>query len=199
MIKIKVKKSRLWVPAAGIVLAFGFFNNCVLLPWLHGGEPVDWTNLIFTLGILLGLGGARDVILRKYRYLGPVIEESIKSQSKGLWTNKIWIPIIGWCLVGGLFNNCCIHPFLNVGEVEWGGLLSALSIMLTISGVREWKIYEKDKEVLEKFGDDIEDAETDEQTDTEATAETLPKRSISAVTKNLTRKKMPPSQELSEV
>lgn len=188
MMKISIKKSRMWVPAAGIVLAFGFFNNCVLLPWLQGGEAIDWTNLILTLAVLLGLGGARDFVLRQYRYLGPVLEESKKSQSKGLLTNKIWIPIIGWCLVGGLFNNCCIHPFFNVGEVEWGGLTSALGIMLTISGMREWGIYSKDKEVLEKYGDDTE---TDEQD-----AETSPKPSGIP---RLSRKKMPEAMEISDV
>lgn len=148
--RIKIKKSRLWVPAAGIVLAIGFFNNCVLLPWLENENIIDWTNLIFTLAIMLGLGGARDVALRKFRYLGEILEENKKSQSKGFWTNKIWIPTIGWCLVGGLANNCCLHPFFSVGEVEWAGLMSALSILLTISGVREYGIYESDRQVYEK-------------------------------------------------
>jgi hypothetical protein len=154
MIKIKIKKSRLWVPAAGIVLAFGFFNNCVLLPFLTGGEEVSWFNLILALSIMLGLGGARDIVLRKFRYLGPILEESKKNQSKGFWTNKIWIPLIGWCVVGGLFNNCCVHPFFTIGEVEWSGLLTTLSILLSISGIREYGIYEKDREVLKENGGD---------------------------------------------
>jgi len=153
--KIGKKKTRLWIPAAGIVLAFGFFNNCVLLPWLEKEEIIDWTNLIFTLTIMLGLGGARDVALRRFKYLGPILEENKKTQSKGFWTSKVWIPMIGWCLVGGLFNNCVLHPFLHVGEVEWGGLLSALSILLTISGVREYGIYEKDRQVYEQNNNSI--------------------------------------------
>lgn len=146
--RIKIKKSRLWIPAAGIVLTLGFFNNCILLPFLKGGENISWLNLWLTLLILLGCSGARDIALRKFRYLEPILREAQKSQSKGFWTNKIWIPSIGWCIVGGLFNNCCIHPFLTIGEVEWSGLLTSLSILLSISGVREYFIYDKDREVL---------------------------------------------------
>ena len=152
MIKIKIKKTRLWVPAAGAVLAFGFFNNCLILPSYSGGEEVSWLNLILALSIMLGLGGARDIVLRKFRYLGPVLEESQKNQSKGFWHNKVWIPCIGWCIVGGLFNNCCINPFFTIGEVEWSGLLTTLSILLTISGAREYGIYEKDREVMKENG-----------------------------------------------
>lgn len=150
--KLKIKKSRLWVPAAGIVLAFGFFNNCCLLPYLNGGEVIDWDNLAFTLLILAGAGGVRDVALRRFRYMEEVILEGQKSQSSGFWTNKIWIPAIGWCLVGGLFNNCCVHPFFNIGEVEWGGLMGALSILLTISGFREYGKYDQDSKVLQREG-----------------------------------------------
>lgn len=150
--KLKIKKSRLWVPAAGIVLAFGFFNNCCLLPYLNGGEIIDWDNLIFALTIMLGFGGIRDVALRKFRYIGEILVEGQKTASKGFWTNKIWIPTIGWCLVGGLFNNCCVHPFFNIGEVEWGGLLGALSILLGISGFREYGKYDQDNKILKKEG-----------------------------------------------
>lgn len=187
---IKIKKTRLWVPAAGAVLAFGFFNNCILLPWLHGGDPVDWTNLILTLAIMLGLGGARDVVLRKYRYLGEVVEESKKTASKGILTNKVWIPTIGWCIVGGLFNNCCIHPFFNIGEVEWSGLLSALSILLTISGAREWGIYKQDKKVWESS--DVDES-ADENMDTGADTRAIVPPTLH---KN---KRMPKATEISEV
>jgi len=150
--KIKIKKSRLWVPAAGIVLAFGFFNNCCLLPYLNGGEVIDWNNLIFALTILLGVGGIRDVAMRKFRYIGEILVENQKAPSKSFFNNKIWIPSIGWCLVGGLANNCCIHPFFNIGEVDWGGLLGALSILLTISGFREYGKYDQDSKVLQREG-----------------------------------------------
>ena len=157
--KLKIKKSRLWVPGAGIVLAFGFFSNCCLQPLLEGVQEVSWTNLLFTLAIMLGLGGARDVALRKFRYLGEVLKETKKTQSTGFWTNKIWIPTIGWCIVGGLFVNCCLYPFLDVGEVEWSGLLSGLSILMTVSGFREYGIYAQDRMVFEKTpGDTMPEA-----------------------------------------
>lgn len=148
--KLKVKKSRLWIPAAGIVIAFGFFNNCCLLPYLSGGEVVDWTNLTWALFIMLGIGSARDVAIRRFRYNGEVIAESQKTASKGFFTNKIWIPIIGWCLVGGLFNNCCVHPFFNINEVDWTWLLGCLAILTGSSGLRECGIYWQDKKVLDK-------------------------------------------------
>jgi len=150
--KLKIKKSRLWIPAAGIVIAFGFFNNCCLLPYLNGGEVVDWENLLWVTGIMLGIGGLRDIALRRFRYIGEILAENKKSQSKGFFTNKIWIPIIGWCLVGGLFNNCCIHPFFTINEVDWTGLIGGLAILTSVSGVREWGIYVEDGKVIKREG-----------------------------------------------
>lgn len=148
----KVKKSRLWITGVGVALAFGFFNNCAVVPFLSGSETVSWTYLILSLSVMLGIGGARDVVLRQFRYLGPVLQESQKSASHGLWTMNVWIPAIGWCLALGFACNCCIYPFFKIGEVSWEGLLGALSILLTVSGVREYKIYSADRKVLEEKG-----------------------------------------------
>jgi hypothetical protein len=150
MIKVKIKKTRMWVPAAGIAIALGFANNCLVLPYYDGGKEVDWFNLILAMSIILGLGGARDVVLRKFNYLGKVVEENQKRQSKGVFNNKVWIPSVGWFITAGLFHNCCIHPFFDVGLVEWSGLLSTLSILLTISGAREFGIYTADKKAMDQ-------------------------------------------------
>lgn len=151
--KNKIKKSRLWITGVGVALACGFFNNCVLVPFLNGSEPVSWTYLILAMSVVLGIGGARDVVLRQFRYLGPVLKESQKSASKGFWTMKVWIPMIGWCLALGFAVNCCLYPFLKIGEVSWEGLLATLSVLLSVSGVREYKIYAADRKVLEEKGD----------------------------------------------
>lgn len=153
IMKYNIKKSRLWISGVGVALACGFFNNCALVPFLEGSEPVNWIYLILALSVMLGIGGARDVVLRQFRYLGPVLEESKKSSEKGFWALKVWIPIVGWCLALGFAVNCCLCPFLKIGEVSWEGLLAALSVLLSVSGVREYKIYNADREVLSEKGD----------------------------------------------
>jgi hypothetical protein len=139
--KISIKKSRTWIPALGMVVGYGFLHNCAIAP-LTGCRTVEWTNLILTLSILIGLGGARDIVLRKFSYIGQVVEEAPKS----LLRNKIWIPFVGWCLVFGFANNMILVPHISaVGTVEWSGLLSTLSILLTVSGVRDYGIYAQDR------------------------------------------------------
>ena len=152
MIKVNVKKSRMWIPAAGFVLALGFMNNCVILPYLEGGETISWFNLITTMSLLLGIGGVRDFVLRKFNYLAPVLDANKKLQETGPMTNKVWIPCIGWFLVAGLFNNCCVYPFFKIGLIEWEGLWAALGLLLGISGARDWGIYAEDRKALEKQG-----------------------------------------------
>ena len=149
--KNQIKKDRLWITAVGSALAFGFLNNCAIAPLLETNQ-VSWMYLILSLSVMLGIGGARDVVLRQFRYLGSVLQESQKSASKGFWTMKVWIPAIGWCLALGFTCNCCLFPFIKIGEVNWEGLLGALSILLTVSGVREYKIYSADRKALQEKG-----------------------------------------------
>ena len=150
----KIKKSRLWIFGVGEALAFGFLNNCAIVPFIEGARPVSWTYLVLALSVMLGIGGARDVVLRQFRYLGSVIKEREKSEAgtKGLISIKVWIPTIGWCLALGFVCNCCISPYFDIGEISWEGLLATLSVLLTVSGVREYKIYSADREVLQEKG-----------------------------------------------
>lgn len=143
----KIKKSRMWIPALGCVTAYGFFHNCIIAPYVES-HIIDWTNLILTLCIIIGIGGARDVVLRRFQYLGTITPDAMQ-RTKGLITNKIWIPIIGWCLVGGFANNFIVYPYVGHNLVDWSGLMSALSVMLTISGAREVGIYEQ-KRIVDK-------------------------------------------------
>lgn len=61
-----IKMKRLWIPAIGWILAGGFFNNCILAPHMEIGL-VDWAQLLTALGIMLGIGGARDIGLKVTR------------------------------------------------------------------------------------------------------------------------------------
>jgi peptidoglycan/LPS O-acetylase OafA/YrhL len=51
---------RLWIPCVGWALFGGFFINCALAPYINL-HPNDWTQLVSTLTVLLGISGARDV------------------------------------------------------------------------------------------------------------------------------------------
>jgi len=51
---------RMWIPITGWALFFGFFINCVLAPHIKI-QPNDWTQLIATLTVMLGISGAREV------------------------------------------------------------------------------------------------------------------------------------------
>lgn len=113
------------------------------------------------LSVMLGIGGARDVVLRQFRYLGSVIKEREKSEAKTKGLMKVWIPTIGWCLALGFVCNCCIYPYFDIGEVSWEGLLGALSILLTVSGVRDYKIYSTDRKVLQEKGLEMDDTATE--------------------------------------
>ncbi len=146
--KFSVKKSRTWIPALGFVIAFGFIHNCIVAPHVPSCKVIDWSNLIITLSTVLGLGGARDIALKKYTYFLGDVQKNKQGKAKGtskLLDNKFWIPMVGWALVCGFFNNFVIVPYTNVPPVEYGGLLAATSILLTISGVRDYGIYATSK------------------------------------------------------
>lgn len=147
----------MWMVGAGVVVFFGFAINCLIEPRMPECIANDWEQLILAFLIVLGFGGARDIALRRMRYMTEIMEAAKKeSKAKGILTNKIWIPGIGWCLVGALANNFCLRPFRNifefcqVGEVNWQYLLGILALLFAISGTREYLIFRKDKEILEE-------------------------------------------------
>jgi len=159
--KCRIKKSRLWIPALGVVIAYGFFHNCVVAPHV-ACKVVDWTNLILAFSIVIGLGGARDVVLRKYKYLGEV-KTAVK---KSTLSNKIWIPFIGWCLVAGFANNFVLVPYTSLPEVEWSGLMAALSIMLTVSGARDYGIYTQERKSSSESSTSVSEDQSPEEENT---------------------------------
>ena len=140
----------MWIPALGVVIALGYFNNCALYPWIES-KVVPWDNLIITFALMVGWGGTRDILLRKYIHLGPILENAGKA--KGVLTNKVWIPAIGWCLVFGYINNCILYTYtLTTREVDWTWLMITLGVMLTASGYRDVGIFKQE----EKYNPDIQ-------------------------------------------
>lgn len=57
-------KKRLWIPALGWILCYGFLHSCLIAP-IMGLPVVDWAYLLTAMGILLGVGGVRDIGLKK--------------------------------------------------------------------------------------------------------------------------------------
>ncbi len=59
---------------------------------------------------------------------------------------RSWIPLIGWILCYGFFNNCVIAPYFHVDLVDWEQLLTSLGIMLGISGIRDIGMHRRKKD-----------------------------------------------------
>lgn len=55
---------RSWMPIIGWILCYGIFHNCVIVPYFKI-DLIDWDNLITSLGIMLGISGARDIGMRR--------------------------------------------------------------------------------------------------------------------------------------
>lgn len=152
---VKVKRSRMWIPALGAVVAIGFLHNCALYPWLES-KVVPWDNLIITFAVMVGWSGTRDILLRKYLYIGPVLD-AVKPVKKVL-TNKVWIPTIGWALVMGYINNCIFFTYnLTSKEVDWTWLMITLTVMLTASGYRDVGIYRQEEKYNPSTGSSTEE------------------------------------------
>lgn len=73
---------RLWIPVVGWALFGGFFLNCALAPYVKI-HINDWTQLVSTLTVMLGISGARDVGLMPKTEVTPEnIEPEPDSESK---------------------------------------------------------------------------------------------------------------------
>ena len=51
---------------------------------------------------------------------------------------RLWISATGWALVIGFVNNLIVRPFADIELVEWNGLITALAILIGISGTRDY-------------------------------------------------------------
>ena len=64
---------------------------------------------------------------------------------------RLWIPTIGWILVGGFVNNLFVAPFTEISLVDWSGLITSLGVLLSISGTRDYFL----KESLDKNPENV--------------------------------------------
>ncbi len=53
---------RMWIPIVGWTLFFGYFINCVIAPYFSL-QINDWLQLNTVLTVMLGISGAREVVL----------------------------------------------------------------------------------------------------------------------------------------
>ena len=146
--KKQIQVKRWWIPAIGYALALGFVNNLIVAPFT-GQTLVEWGPMLTALGILLGISGARDYFTKNKT---GIIPENVSDKG---W-KRVWIPCVGWALFGGFFVNCALAPYFNLTPNDWTQLVSALTVMLGISGAR-------DVGLMPNMGKD--DTQTPEKTD----------------------------------
>lgn len=72
---------------------------------------------------------------------------------KKISVKRWWIPAIGYALAGGFINNLVIAPFTNQPLVAWAHLLTALGIMLGVSGARDYLTRNKGEILPENVSD----------------------------------------------
>lgn len=164
--KIFTVGKRYWIPAIGWFLFIGFFNNCVLAPYLSI-KTIEWGQLLTALAVMLTISGARDVGLKKKSDDSTqTVDIDGKIVKVGTLGKRYWIPAIGWCLALGFFNNCAVYPYADIAIVEWGQLLTGLGVMLGISGTRDIFL-KRNKELAEKISQAV--AENDNEEDSNKT------------------------------
>ena len=73
----------------------------------------------------------------------------MKKSNKKRW----WIAAIGYALAGGFINNLIVAPFTHQTLVEWGPMLTALGILLGISGARDYLTKKKTGEIPDNVSD----------------------------------------------
>lgn len=159
MKKILVTGKRYWIPAIGWFLFLGFFNNCVLAPYLDI-KTVEWSHLLTALAVMLSISGARDIGLKK-----QPDDKTTKVDGKvGSLGKRYWIVAIGWALAMGYFNNCMIYPYFDIDPVEWPQLLTGLGVMLGISGTRDIFL-NRNKKIVEKVAEAVNETADETETD----------------------------------
>lgn len=138
----KLKYKRLWISVIGWILVGGFINNLYVHPFADI-MLVDWNGLITSLGILLGISGTRDYFLKKSL-------DKLPENASGKGWQRMWIPCVGWTLAGGYFINCIIAPYIDLQVNDWSQLITALTVILGISGARDIGLRKKNKKNQEE-------------------------------------------------
>lgn len=137
---------RYWINAIGWAIALGFLNNCVLWAYFPIGQ-VEWSMLLSVLAVMLGVSGARDIGLGRNH---DAFEENENLPDGQKVIRRRWITATGWFLALGFVNNCVVAPYYSsLRLIDWWQLLTALGIMLGISGTRDVIFYKFQQKIGE--------------------------------------------------
>lgn len=150
---VHVSTSHLWVIGLGVVVALGFFIDCVIAPiFSEWCKVIDYEELLESAGIIIGLEATRKYVLTRYKYLNDLtISGTKKNTPEEILKEKLWVPAVGWCLVCGYAVNILLVPFIDsIKSVDWFFLHAGVSIFLVVSGLREYGVYSKtEKQMIE--------------------------------------------------
>lgn len=157
---VRVDTSHLWIIGLGAVVALGFLIDCFVAPiWHEFCKVIDYNELITSAGIIIGLEAVRKYALTRFKYLNELAEPTptlmpAKNSPEEILKERLWVPCVGWFLVLGYAVNIVLIPFIDgINEVDWNFLHAAVSIFLTISGLREYGVYSKtEQELLKETG-----------------------------------------------
>ena len=152
---VHVATSHLWILGLGTVVALGFLIDCFIAPiWHEVCKVIDYNELITSAGIIIGLEAVRKYALTRFKYLNELsMVTSSKNSPEEILKERLWVPCVGWFLVLGYAVNILVIPFVDgIDEVDWNFLHAAVSIFLTISGLREYGVYSKTEQELLKEG-----------------------------------------------
>ena len=154
---VQIETSHLWIIYLGVVVALGFLIDCVIAPiWHESCKVINYNELITSAGIIAGLEAVRKYALAKFKYLSELTlptssQTPTKNSPEEILKERLWVPCVGWFLVMGYAVNILLIPFIDgIKEVDWNFLHAAVSIFLTISGLREYGVYSKTEKELWK-------------------------------------------------
>ena len=77
----------------------------------------------------------------------------MKVKLNNVSAKRWWICAIGYALAGGFINNLIIAPFTQQSLIEWTPMLTALGVLLGISGVRDYLTRNKGENIPENVSD----------------------------------------------
>ena len=69
---------------------------------------------------------------------------------------RLWIPVLGWILCYGFLHNCLIARITSLPVVDWEYLLTAMGILLGVSGARDIGLKERQKQDVEQNNKSLE-------------------------------------------
>ena len=69
---------------------------------------------------------------------------------------RLWIPVLGWILCYGFLHNCLFASITGLLVVDWEYLLTAMGILLGVSGVRDIGVKERKKQDVEQNNKPLE-------------------------------------------